>query len=129
MVLGVDSDRSETNMDRPVAVYWATIAQDAHLVSALLADSGIDARVVGETPEGGGAVPRYGLRTSLNSAICVWVVDRDRARALEIISGWENQRGADEAAAWKCAQCGEAVEGNFDVCWKCQSPRPKGSSL
>lgn len=29
----------------------------------------------------------------------------------------------EHAAGWKCSVCGEAVPGNFDVCWNCQTPR------
>jgi len=36
-------------------------------------------------------------------------------------------RNADPPPAesdWKCAQCGEAVPGNFANCWNCQAERP-----
>lgn len=26
--------------------------------------------------------------------------------------------------SWRCAQCGESVPGNFDICWKCNAERP-----
>lgn len=24
---------------------------------------------------------------------------------------------------WKCSNCGESVEDNFDICWNCQTPK------
>ncbi len=30
----------------------------------------------------------------------------------------------DPPADWACPHCGEPVPGHFDVCWKCQTPRP-----
>jgi len=32
-------------------------------------------------------------------------------------------RPEDQPPAWTCVQCGEEVPANFDLCWKCQSPR------
>ena len=55
----------------------------------------------------------------------LWVLnDEDYDRAIELLQ--EYHRSAAESAAagqWKCPSCGESVPGNFDTCWKCQTPR------
>jgi predicted amidophosphoribosyltransferase len=33
------------------------------------------------------------------------------------------RREATESPPWTCPDCGEEVPGNFEVCWKCQTPR------
>jgi Flp pilus assembly protein TadB len=69
---------------------------------------------VGELPWGPVTSPR------------VWVSKQDEARALAIIAEWERQHRDDrteQRAPWACPRCGEEVEGNFDICWKCQAPR------
>lgn len=37
-------------------------------------------------------------------------------------------RDEDEDALpeWDCPSCGQAVPGNFEVCWNCNAPRPTG---
>lgn len=52
----------------------------------------------------------------------VWVArDRDFARAQQIIEQLEQPL---KEQCWQCARCGEENESTFDVCWKCEKPRP-----
>lgn len=52
----------------------------------------------------------------------VWVVeDRDYPRALEIIQATMHASGP----AWFCPGCGEYLEGQFQMCWRCGRERPK----
>lgn len=37
----------------------------------------------------------------------------------------EEARRQPESANWTCPHCGEEVPAHFDVCWNCQSSRPK----
>ena len=49
----------------------------------------------------------------------LWVAhDLDYDRALQLI---DSAKIADEspAASWRCKTCGEQIEGQFSVCWKC----------
>lgn len=49
----------------------------------------------------------------------LWVGDADADRATERI---EKALAVEEAAdgeAWRCEQCGRAIEAQFDVCWHC----------
>ena len=99
-------------------VYWATDAQDAHLAKALLEDAGIAARVVGEMLLGVvGELPM-----GPNTAPRVWVAASDAERARALVAEWEKR--TPKGVAWSCANCGENVGGQFDLCWNCESPRP-----
>ena len=106
--------------ERNVEVYWAENAQDAHLARSLLDDAGIQAKVIGEMLQAGAGELPLGPSSSPR----VWVPERDRTRAREIIAEWEKQRGTGSDTPWECAACGESVEGNFDICWNCQGPKP-----
>ena len=57
----------------------------------------------------------------------VWVVedsDIERARRLlgRFLDQWREPRNAP---AWRCPRCGESVDGGFDCCWSCGTPRPE----
>jgi len=105
-----------------VEVYWAADAPQAHLVKTVLEKAGIDVRVVGEMLQAGlGELP-MGPATSPR----IWVPRKDEARARAVIAELEKHRHDDrteQRAPWDCPRCGEEVEGNFDICWKCQAPR------
>ena len=48
----------------------------------------------------------------------VWVLDeRDLPAAERLLN--EQSRRAGTAPAWRCPHCGESVEGQFAVCWRC----------
>ena len=102
-----------------VEVYWARDAQDAHLVAGLLQSEGIEAVVVGEMLQ----AAAYELAVGPSSSPRVRVGAADEQRALAVIAASQLSRG-DETEPWTCGNCGEQVEGNFDICWKCESPRP-----
>jgi hypothetical protein len=58
----------------------------------------------------------------------VWVVDDrdlDRARGLlrRFLADCDG-RGRD--GPWTCPQCGETVDGGFDLCWQCGRAREDG---
>ena len=55
----------------------------------------------------------------------LWVIDDadfDRARALVdgIVAA-----ARESASPWRCASCGEPMEGQFTDCWSCGAPRPE----
>jgi hypothetical protein len=53
----------------------------------------------------------------------IWIVDdRDEALAMRMIES--ARKGPDaNARPWRCRQCGEWLEPQFTVCWKCQTER------
>lgn len=53
----------------------------------------------------------------------LWVVnDEDLERAKTLIDGALGP-GAQAYAPWKCAACGEEIEGQFGACWNCGASR------
>lgn len=105
-----------------VEVYAAGDLAEAHFLHNMLADAGIEARVVGDAiatlgyPPGGRATPR------------LWVRPADEAQARQLIGDWEKVHARphfddEPRTAWKCSACGELVEEDFDLCWNCQNPR------
>jgi hypothetical protein len=110
--------------DRAVELYVAADAEEAHLVSMVLSEAGIKAGVVGEAAQSVlGVWPGlFGVEDRPR----VWVSEKDQTRARTIIAEWEKQRRADRtgsSTSWECAQCGAEVDADFDICWKCQSPK------
>ncbi len=54
----------------------------------------------------------------------LWVVDESQAEEAKQIIREALGPTEGEPAHWKCPQCEEDVEGQFDVCWKCGTNRP-----
>lgn len=53
----------------------------------------------------------------------LWVVDTEvYPRAKLLIEGWL-QAAERVPAPWRCASCGERLEGQFDSCWRCGRER------
>lgn len=102
-----------------VEVYWARDAQDAHQIAGLLQSEGIETVVVGEMLQAAAFELAVGPATSPR----VRVAARDEQRALALIAA-SQQTLDNDGEPWTCAKCGEPVEGNFDICWCCESPRP-----
>jgi hypothetical protein len=58
----------------------------------------------------------------------LWIVnDEDLERAMRLING-ALEPGTETYASWKCSQCGEEIEGQFEACWHCGSSRPDGDA-
>ncbi len=53
----------------------------------------------------------------------VWVAPHNRTRAEALIHDALHGPGED-APAWTCPRCGERLDGVFDACWQCATPRP-----
>jgi hypothetical protein len=93
-------------------IYSAATLPDAHIVLALLAQSGISAKVFNENAQGGvGEIPFTHAWPE------VWLEDeRDAERALEVIRQFEHG-GSNRQLA--CGNCGELNPENFEICWNC----------
>jgi hypothetical protein len=97
-------------------LYSAGSLPEAYLLRDRLAQAGIDARVFNENAQGGlGEIPFTHAYPE------VWLMEpRDEARARAIVRDIESPPfGGVEK---RCAACGEANPGNFEVCWHCGSP-------
>ena len=55
----------------------------------------------------------------------LWVLkDEDYEPAMALLREYHQPAaGAETTESWRCPSCGESVPGNFDSCWKCQTPR------
>ncbi|MBM3343119.1 MAG: DUF2007 domain-containing protein [Betaproteobacteria bacterium] len=102
------------------ALYSPRTVTDAHLIRGYLQSHGIETLVRGEFLAGGiGELP---------AGMCkVWVADDanfERADRLlrEFFRGDTARRLA--ANQWRCAACGETLEGQFTDCWQCGAARP-----
>ena len=51
--------------------------------------------------------------------------DGDHGKAVSLINA-ALESGAESAVSWKCPACGEDIERQFGVCWKCGSASPDG---
>ena len=101
-------------------VHIARHAPDAHLVKGLLESNGIAAVVRGEfLTSGWGELP---------VDVCsVWIADEAQyERAQAVLRSFLNGDLARELRSqnWRCAKCGEQLEGQFTSCWKCGGARP-----
>lgn len=93
---------------------------EVHALANLLQEQGIAARVVGDNLQ-------QVFPDTVSSPIELWVPHADAERATALVAGWVSEgahRQAASLSAWKCPQCGEEVEGSFDICWNCETARP-----
>ena len=107
--------------DDIVQIYMAAQPLQAHFLSNLLADAGIEARVVGEPLNS--VDPPVNLQSG-----ALWVRRQDAETARQLLVDWEQSRahpvsGVAADTSWKCSACGEMVDGDFELCWNCQHVR------
>ena len=111
-VLVAAEPRPESSSEM-IKAYTAANLQDAHIVLGLLASSGIKARILNASAQGGlGEIP------FMHAYPEVWLEDaRDVARARALIEEFE--RPARAGPPRRCAKCREDNPPWFEVCWKC----------
>ncbi|HEY9147956.1 MAG TPA: DUF2007 domain-containing protein [Gammaproteobacteria bacterium] len=96
-------------------LYTAPNALLVNHIRNLLEAAGIASRMKNEFLGGGvGELPPTEAWPEL------WVAVQDVPRAQQVIDELE-QGGA--LPLWRCANCGEEVEGQFTACWNCGAPR------
>jgi putative signal transducing protein len=96
-----------------IKAYTAANLQDAHILLGLLAASGIKARILNASAQGGlGEIPFTHAYPEL------WLDDaRDAARARALIEEFERPARAEPPR--RCPNCQEDNPARFEVCWKC----------
>ncbi len=102
-------------------LHTARHAAEAHLIRGYLESQGINALVRGEHLLGGiGELP---------ADLCkVWVIaDSDFEPAAALLRQFLQGEAARVYAhqRWRCAPCGEDIEGQFTHCWRCGDARPE----
>jgi hypothetical protein len=82
------------------------------------------------------ALEREGIRTAVHSTYtvrtrlrgAVYVVDAgDLERARALVAGYVDGKdvgGTTLSRSWRCANCGESIEEQFEACWRCGTPKP-----
>lgn len=94
-------------------IYSAANLPEAHLISHLLEEAGIDHHIFNENLQGG-----VGELPFTHTYPDIWIVDEAQGeRAMEIIRSYEAPRPEGEPA--KCGACGEDNPAGFEVCWSC----------
>ncbi len=91
----------------------------------MLRANGVEAEVVGDTL----SVARGEIPFTEETRPCVVVKSEVLDKARSIIETFEKDgRRVEHPAAdeedWTCPGCGEEIEGQFAVCWKCLRERP-----
>ena len=105
-----------------IRVYSAADPADAHLVCALLKNSGIEAVVQGENLW----MARGEVPLTPQTAPSVWANEPDVERPPALIEQREHQPQS-QAPSWKCPRCGLLIEGQCAEGWRCAGAAPDGS--
>ncbi|CAN5465814.1 DUF2007 domain-containing protein [soil metagenome] len=84
-----------------------------YLLQSKLVDKGISCIIKNEVPPAAGEIPPVEALPEL------WLTDKQHfIDAMQIIQYELSSLGTSKKA-WYCPQCGESLEGQFDICWKC----------
>jgi hypothetical protein len=54
----------------------------------------------------------------------LWVVPEDFSAAERVLRETREAFRARGGSAWRCPRCGEELEPQFEVCWRCGTERP-----
>ena len=101
-------------------VHTAKHPTEAHLIKGMLEAEGVRAVVKGDQ--------LYGAYGELPVLPTVWILDDTlAAHAGQVVTDFLHGAAARKYGhqRWTCAQCGEALEGQFTECWKCGAGRPQ----
>ena len=99
-------------------VYNALTQMDASMRVLQLEADGIEVVTKGGTAAVGW--PEVPAPESLE--VQIWVPNANVARATEIMTAFDNERGQAGGAEWTC-ECGEVNESNYQICWSCERDR------
>ena len=119
-----------SELDDPVVVFRGSGWQ-AEQLQGLLENAGIQSFLRDEVM---GRIDAPALAAGAFGAVKVVVTRENTLRAEEILRDFGGEAGvpqadgtpspeAPPAPTWICVHCGEQVEGQFDVCWKCGAAR------
>lgn len=56
----------------------------------------------------------------------IWIYRaEDRERALQVIDAYHSELESENLGLpWRCIECGETIEPQFEVCWQCGAEEP-----
>lgn len=55
----------------------------------------------------------------------LWVSEEDFPAAQRLLHATEQAFEARLGEPWRCPHCGEHLEGQFEICWRCGAERPE----
>lgn len=85
-----------------------------HHLKDLLDEKGIKSIIKNELLSGGvGDLPPTEVWPEL------WVMDNEDKMPAERLVNEFLQSVKSDSKAWKCRNCGEEIEGQFNICWSC----------
>ncbi|KMV28945.1 DUF2007 domain-containing protein [Photobacterium swingsii] len=94
-----------------VIAYRAANSLEAHCLKGLLESDNIAVKLTGENlSSAAGELPANVVEVSL------WVDEPDRVKAASILQRYEQSQNGQ---AWRCVQCHEVNDAQFEVCWQC----------
>ncbi|WP_064606335.1 putative signal transducing protein [Photobacterium sp. J15] len=98
-------------MNEPwVKVYNAANNLEAHSLKGMLENENIAVQLSGESlGSAAGELPADVVQVG------IWVCENQVAAARVLIERYENADYPD----WRCPNCGEQNEGQFEICWQC----------
>jgi len=97
-------------------LYQARDLLEANLLKDRLAHQHISSIIRGEYLTGAaGELPAFNFPE-------VWVDDGDLIPARRVLEAFLT--APQTGGAWRCPECGELIEGQFELCWKCGASRP-----
>ncbi|MDF1796149.1 MAG: DUF2007 domain-containing protein [Coxiellaceae bacterium] len=96
-------------------VYQTENRVSLHLLKDTLESNGIACLIKNEYP------PAAGEITPIIAWPEIWIMnDDDEAMANEIIAAMPSPE-ENTTGYWLCPKCNEKVDGNFNLCWNCQT--------
>lgn len=113
-------------------IYSARDDMVANFLKGLLEQEGIVVVIQGQMLEGAwGTMP-----VTSNSLPSLWVNEADVARATPIVEDYVKRElqhaevgETPPQPTWKCPNCGEMVEEQFDQCWNCGADKPAAPAI
>ena len=98
-------------------VYSADDLMDAEFIRHVLAEQGINAKIVGANLQ-----TIIGDLPAQLASPRIWVVEEDYAQAKILVdeAKAEQRRRAALRKDWTCSFCGETNSADFEICWCCQ---------
>jgi len=108
-------------LSRPVKLYSTNDATEANLLRNALEHEGVRAVVIDTKPGFS--------HLAIWHPNLIWVSADELDQARAVLEQFRAQRAAGSRddprdPPWTCPNCGEAVDGHFDVCWNCEQARP-----
>ena len=116
-----DPSTYQSSLSQPVRLYETTDLTEATLLRNTLERASVRAVVID-------TMPGFS-HVALWNQTGVWVSESDLEQAQEILSDFQSRAdtrrsGTEDELEWTCPNCGEDVDGSFEVCWNCEHHRP-----